>query len=209
LHICTPFGMLIWEIFERFDKDCAMKSTKIVCALTAALLVGVSLGWALEPNEPNIPAPQPVRLENGKTAPDFTLKDLSGKKVSLADFKDQVILLEFWAAWCPPCKEAMPNVQKLHDDLSGKGLKVLCVCTHSKLKELKGFLQDHPEYKMPVLFDPGQQNKAVGFEKYLIDGFPSFFVIGKDGKIIDSFKGFDEKNNPGTIRATLAKLGIE
>jgi peroxiredoxin len=77
------------------------------------------------------------------------------------------------------------------------------------MEDLKGFLKDHPEYKMPVLFDPGQQNKAVGFDKYLIDGFPSFFVIGKDGKIVDSFKGFDQQHNPKTLRDTLAKLGIQ
>jgi peroxiredoxin len=201
--------MLIMKICERIGKEFIMKAISAVCVITAVLLVFASACWSLEPNDPNAPAPEPVRPANGQTAPDFTLKDLAGKKVSLSDFKDQVILLEFWAAWCPPCKAAMPQIQKLYDDLSPKGLKVLCVCTHSKLKELKGFLQNHPEYKMPVLFDPGQQNEAVGFSKYLIDGFPSFFVIGKDGKIVEFFKGFDEQHSPKTLRETVARHGIQ
>jgi peroxiredoxin len=153
--------------------------------------------------------PAQIRLPNGSDAPDFTLETVDGNKVSLADLKGNVILLEFWAAWCPPCKAAMPHVQKLHDELAPKGLRIVCVCTESKMVDLKALLEQHPQYTMPILFDPAPKAEAVGYARYLIDGYPSFFVIDKSGKIVHSFKGFDEKNNPKTLRAIFAKLSIQ
>ena len=59
------------------------------------------------------------RFEKGVPAPDFTLPDLNGKMVSLADYKDQVVLLNIWATWCRPCVEEMPSMEKLHQELKG------------------------------------------------------------------------------------------
>src|SRR5574337_170942 len=65
--------------------------------------------------------------QSDSTAPDFTLQDMVGKSVKLSDYKGKVVLLEFWATWCPPCRASVPGLEKLHEAYKDKGLAVLAV----------------------------------------------------------------------------------
>jgi len=181
-----------------------MKKTMLIILLTVPLIV-MSISCDKESQSEN----QQIRLPSGAIAPNFTIKDLTGKNISLADYKGNVILLEFWAAWCPPCRQAIPHLQKLHEELEPKGLKIISVCTQSSREQIDGLLAKHPNYKVTILHNQADQQHAVGYAKYLIDGYPSFFVIGKDGKIVESFKGFDEQNNLEKLKETFVKLGVK
>src|SRR5271156_5222659 len=87
---------------------------------------------------------EPTDLK-GKTAPDFSLKTLDGKDVKLSDQKGSVVMVDFWATWCPPCRASLPHVQKVSADaaLAQKGLKVFAVNDKEDADTVKKFLTDN------------------------------------------------------------------
>ena len=93
-------------------------------------------------------------LAFAETAPNFSLRDINGKQVSLDDYKGQVVLLNFWATWCGPCKVEMPHLQAMYTDLSDKGFVVLAVSTDDarNASKVKPFIKKN-KYTFPVLFD--------------------------------------------------------
>jgi thiol-disulfide isomerase/thioredoxin len=114
----------------------------------------------------------------GKPAPDFSLKGMDGKSVSLADLKGSVIVLDFWATWCGPCRASLPSLNALHKELKPKGLQTFAV----NLEETKDIVQPVAAKlcpDIPVLFD---EDSKVG-QSYGVNGIPHTVVIGKDGKI--------------------------
>lgn len=153
-------------------------------------------------------APEPPLLAVGTPAPDFTLPTADGSKtVSLSSLKGQVVLIDFWASWCPPCKEALPHTQKLSDDYKDKGVTVLAVNTADKKADMDAFLKAHPEYTMTVLFDADPSQKVAN-GAYKVTGIPTFYVIDQEGKVAASYVGYDPSNDT-QIKAVLAKLGVK
>jgi len=112
----------------------------------------------------------------GDTALAFSLSDLHGKTQSLP--KGEVILLNFWATWCPPCRQEMPSMVKLSNKYAAKGLKVIAVSVDRDAKALKNFVL---EYKLPflVLHDV---DSAVA-ESYGVYRYPETFLIDREGHI--------------------------
>lgn len=123
--------------------------------------------------------------DTGKFAPVFELKDLEGKKVSLADFKGKVILLNFWATWCAPCKAEMPSLENLYRNLKGKGLVVIGVSVDNSEKTVHSFVKEKG-ITFPILLDKG---KEVSFDDYGVIGLPVTFLIDKKGVIVDKVFG--------------------
>lgn len=112
-----------------------------------------------------------------KTAPPFILKDLKGTPRSLSDYKDKVILIHFWASWCVPCKEEMPVLKKLWEELKGKGFVVLAIAEDSK-RAAKSFVNDF-EIGFPVLID--QYGKVM--RSYGVRMLPTSFIVNKKGEV--------------------------
>ena len=124
-----------------------------------------------------------AKLE-GKPAPQFSLKTLSGKAVSLEDLKGQVVVLDFWATWCPPCVKSLPELGKLHQDAGGKGVQVFAVNVQEDKQKIEGFLKSQ-EVSVPVLMD---QDGDVAM-KFNVTAIPQTVVIGKDGEVKKVFVG--------------------
>ena len=123
--------------------------------------------------------PAPARgPEVGKLAPDFQLEDLEGQSISLSDFRGKPVLINFWATWCPPCRDEMPYLQQIYEEWSGKGLVVLAIDIGESPSKVKEFLQSQ-ELSLPVLLD-AKENVA---REYNITGIPTTFFIDKDGTI--------------------------
>lgn len=128
-------------------------------------------------------------------APDFTLKDAQGRSLSLSSLKGKVILINFWATWCPPCKAEMPSMNKLYNELKGRGLEVIAVSTDSSLATVKDFLARN-RLDFPVLFD---ENKTVS-RQYHVFSMPTTFLINRNGMIVEKFFGEEEWTAPDIRR---------
>jgi peroxiredoxin/outer membrane lipoprotein-sorting protein len=145
---------------------------------------------------PEVPSPLV-----GKSAPPFTLKGVKGSTVSLASYKGRVVLLDFWATWCRPCRIEMPRVEALYKEFKAKGLVVFGVNVAEDPATVKGFLAQNP-YTMPILLDA----KREASQLYQADAIPTLVVIGKDGKISSYFQGVREES---VLREALAKAGMK
>lgn len=117
--------------------------------------------------------------------PPFTLPDLSGQSVSLADYKDRVIFLNFWATWCPPCREEMPSLQKLHEKLKGKNFIMLAVALDEEGKAVVKPFVEKGGYSFKVLLDPDGRVAS----RYQVWSIPTTFIINKEGKIVRRIVG--------------------
>jgi peroxiredoxin len=124
----------------------------------------------------------------GKTAPDFTLKDLKGKKVKLSSLKGKVIILDFWATWCPPCRMEIPSFIELQTQYKKKGLIVLGVALDD-LEKVKKFAKDNGINYPLVIGDEKVQRLYGG-----ISAIPTTFVIGKDLIIKKQYVGANGKD---------------
>jgi peroxiredoxin/outer membrane lipoprotein-sorting protein len=145
--------------------------------------------------------PETVSSLVGKPAPPFTLKGVKGSTVSLASYKGKVVLLDFWATWCRPCRIEMPRVEALYKEFKAKGLVVFGINVAEDLATVKGYLAQNP-YTMPILLDL----KRVASQLYQAEAIPTLVVIGKDGKISSYFTGVREEN---VLREALAKAGLK
>ena len=130
--------------------------------------VSTSLGATEEPAESDL---------LGKAAPDFQLTTLQGESVSLADLKGQVVVLDFWASWCPPCIESLPHLGKLHAE-KREGVKVFAVNLREDKAKVEAFMKSK-SVDVPVLLD----SDGRVAEKYNVVSIPQTVVIGKDGTV--------------------------
>ena len=137
---------------------------------------------------------------SGQKAEDFTLNDLAGKPVRLSSLRGKVVMLDFWATWCGPCRIEMPNVQKLHDQFRKKGLVVLGVNYGERPEAVRPFLKQ-TGYSFRILMDREQK---VGM-RYQVSGIPTLFIIDKGGTIRSHFIGVRDLD---VLRDALADAGM-
>lgn len=128
---------------------------------------------------PDVPAPvRAVKAEVGYSAPDFELTDLDGKRVRLSDFRGKPVVLNFWATWCPPCRQELPIFQDLHQR-RGDAFVLLAVSEGESQQDVLAFVHEYG-YTFRVLLDP---QLSVG-RAYDARGIPKTFVIDPDGVIV-------------------------
>jgi len=137
----------------------------------------------------------------GQAAIDFTLPDLNGQSHHLRDHRGQVVLLDFWATWCGPCRIQMPNVEKLHHEFKDKGLVVYAINQGEGSEKARQYLEKN-NYTTTTLLD---QKIEVG-KQYKVTGIPTLVVIDREGKIAAHFVGVRPE---ATLREALKKAGIQ
>ena len=118
---------------------------------------------------------------------DFTLEALSGGKVSLSSFKGKVVLLSFWATWCGPCKQEMPEMQALYQKLKGRGFEVVAVDMMEDKATVTKFVKTSG-YTFPVLLD---STGEVGGGPYAARAIPTNYIVDKGGKLVARKIGID------------------
>jgi peroxiredoxin len=109
---------------------------------------------------------------------DFTLSDLEGKTWHLQDLKGKVVLVNFWATWCPPCRKEMPDLQALYDKYKDQGLVVLSISDEDAAKVTPFIAERKISY--PVLLDPARKVN----EEFVVEGIPKSFVYDREGKLV-------------------------
>jgi peroxiredoxin len=158
----------------------------LLLLLLTALLPGCS-------ESPVTPAGGPPAV--GQVAPDFTLRDLAGNPVSLAGLRGKVVIVNFWATWCPPCRAEMPSMEQLHRELAAEGLVLLAINIEKDGRQtVPRFLASSP-HSFPILFDEKEEVQ----KRYGVYKFPESFVIRKDGVIDDKVIGAIDWAHPRSI----------
>jgi peroxiredoxin len=110
-------------------------------------------------------------------APNFTLQSRDGKTVSLADLKGQVVMINFWATWCGPCRQEMPHLEALYERYNSLGFTLLGVNVEDNPNGAKKWLEENGPVTFPVLFDP----KSEVSQLYKVVAMPSTVLVGRDG----------------------------
>ncbi|MDR0485573.1 MAG: TlpA family protein disulfide reductase [Elusimicrobiota bacterium] len=133
-------------------------------------------------------------------APEFSLQDLDGKTVKLSDFKGKTVFIDFWAIWCPPCRESIPAVAELHKKTSNNpAIVVISINLGDKKSKILDFMKSR-RLNYPILLD----EKSAVARDYQISAIPSFIIIGKDGNLLKRYTGFFQ----GISREWEKTLGI-
>ena len=109
---------------------------------------------------------------------DFTLTDLQGKPWHLQELRGKVVLVNFWATWCPPCRKEMPDLQALYDKYKDQGFLVLSISDEESAKVTPFIAEKKISY--PVLLDPGRKVN----EAFIVEGIPKSFVFDREGKLV-------------------------
>jgi peroxiredoxin len=120
-------------------------------------------------------------------APDFSWSDGNGNTIHLTDLKGKVVLLDFWATWCGPCKMTIPHIEAIYEKYKDKNVVVLGVNLDTgDLEKVKSFI-DQYGMKYLVITDP----KSAVAGKYMVNSIPTFFIIDKEGNIAKTIIGYD------------------
>lgn len=138
---------------------------------------------------------QAVGSEIGRIAPVFELRDLEGERVSLSNSRGKVILLNFWATWCEPCRAEMPSIENLYRKFKDKGLVIIGVSVDNSEKAVRSFIRERG-ITFPILLD---KEKEVSFGDYGIIGLPVTFLIDRKGIIVDKVFGERQWDSEDTI----------
>jgi len=141
-----------------------------------------------------------ISKSDGRMADDFTLETISGKQVSLSDYRGKIVFLNFWATWCPPCQSEMPSMEKLYQKFKDKDFIMLAVDLKENSQTVSKFMRDN-KFSFPALIDKGE----VGV-KYGIASIPTTFFIDKNGKMIGSALGGRDWSNEETFKLIEALL---
>lgn len=162
------------------------------------LVIGIVLmvGAVYFSSTSSIQSPAPVQsVVAGDVAPDFMLEDVAGNKVSLSSLRGKIVLVNFWATWCPPCREEMPSMEKLNAVMAGEDFVMLAINAEADGRTVvPEFLAKTP-YTFPILYD----DKGVVQKLYGVYKFPESFIIGKDGVVAEKIIGPLDWASPKTI----------
>ncbi|MCC6632487.1 MAG: TlpA family protein disulfide reductase [Gammaproteobacteria bacterium] len=120
----------------------------------------------------------------GEAAPDFTRNDLASRQLTLSEHRGKLVLLNFWATWCPPCREEMPLFSRWQRELKGKGLQVIGVSMDDDATSVKDFIAKYP-VSYPVVM--GDVKLAQSFGGVL--GLPLSYLIDAQGRVVARYQG--------------------
>jgi peroxiredoxin len=144
--------------------------------------------------EDSAPAGQPL-------AADFTLRDLDGKLHKLSDYRGKVVFLNFWATWCPPCREEIPSMERLNEVLGSKDFVMLAINTDENIKDLESFVKEHP-HNFTVLSDADGKIQQL----YKVIKFPETFVIDRQGRIVEHIVGARDWSSTSALKFFNAQI---
>jgi cytochrome c biogenesis protein CcmG/thiol:disulfide interchange protein DsbE len=162
---------------------------KIVPGIALLVVLSISIAGCEKPQEQSGTQGQspfnklPV-AEVGKPAPDFILQDTSGKTWKLSDLKGQVVFINFWATWCPPCREEMPSMQELYGAMPMERFKMLTILSNDDPELAKTFVAKFG-YTFPVLIDPFSETGQA----YGLTGVPETYIVDKQGVLRQKYIG--------------------
>ncbi len=166
-------------------------------------LIGLLLVFMLQKR----PGSDMVSIEEGKSAPDFMVKGLQGNDVRLSDYRGRLVFLNFWATWCPPCREEMPSIEDLYRSMQGRPFQILAVSIDDDPSQVVGFRQ-FAGYTFPMFMDKEQKAATI----YRTTGVPETYLIGPDGTLLYKIIGPRDWTDPKITKVfdqILSKINTE
>jgi peroxiredoxin len=151
-------------------RDRAPRAVRLTSAVALALVLTVLAGAGCRRSD----------ILVGGAAPEFSLSDLSGNAVRLANLRGRVVFLNIWATWCEPCREELPSMQSLYERLHGPDFEMLAVnADQGDRSVVDRFVREHG-LTLPVLLDP----ELSVADLYRVTGYPETFIIDRNGRIV-------------------------
>lgn len=171
-----------------------MSSSRFATAMALALGLSVAA----------LPAASTAgNIADGANAPAFQLASMNGKPLSLGELKGQVVLINFWASWCGPCRQEMPILEQLYHSYQAAGFTLVGVNVEPNANDAQKFLKGTP-VSFPILFDPDSKVSKL----YEVTGMPSTVILDRNGKVRYVHHGYkpgDESEYLDQIRALTAE----
>ena len=180
----------------------------ILLALLVAVIAVIALlpsgdGAAAPDRNPDSEIEAATLVKAGDQAPDFTVEMFDGSRVTLADLRGKVVLLNFWATWCPPCREELTHVQtELIDRFAGRPFVFLPV-SRGESRETVAAFREKTGYEFPMGLDSTQSV----YKRYAANYIPRNFLIDADGRVVSATVGFEKSEFEELIRSVEAALG--
>lgn len=126
-----------------------------------------------------------VGIEKGNKIPDVEIVNLMGGKQNLSQYKGKVVLLNFWATWCPPCRQEMPSMEEIYKNKDMKNFEIIAISVdREKTDKVSDFIIEN-KYSFPVFHDV--TGKIA--QRFLINSIPQTYIINEDGIIVDKITG--------------------
>ena len=136
-------------------------------------------------------------------APPLALEDVDGRVHLLSDLRGRVIVVNFWATWCPPCIAEMPAIQRMYDALAGQGVRVLAVNAGEHVEDIRSFVRNfEPALTFPLLRD----SKGDTFARWRVLGLPHTFVVDPSGNLAYTAEGARQMDSPHILNRLRALL---
>ena len=130
-----------------------------------------------------------LKLDENK-APDFALKSSDGKTIKLSDYKGKVVIIDFWATWCPPCRKGIPDLISIQNDYKNDVVIIgISLDSEKTLKDVPGFIKSYG-INYPIVYGDDKVVAAYGG----IEGIPTAFVVDKKGNVVDKHVGLVSKD---------------
>lgn len=179
-----------------------MRNRLASMAFAVLCLPGVPVASAIAADLP--PLSHSLTRQAPKPAPALRLKDLDGQPYDLAQLKGKVVLINFWATWCPPCRREMPSMERLSQKLKGEAFSVLAVDVGENADTIETFTgQLDTTLTFPILLD----TRSRTMQAWKVAGLPTTFLVDKRGRIVASAIGGREFDHPEMIRTIRELLG--
>ncbi|MDP1864664.1 MAG: TlpA disulfide reductase family protein [Thiobacillus sp.] len=138
-----------------------------------------------------------------KPAPALKLNDMRGAAHDLSQLKGRVVLINFWATWCPPCRREMPSMERLTQQLKGEAFSVLAVNVGESVNDIELFTsQLDADLSFPILLDRSSQS----MQSWKISGLPTTYLVDKKGRVVAGAIGGREFDHPDMVRSIRALL---
>lgn len=144
----------------------------------------------------DVTIPQPV--------PKFHFLDMAGRRLTLADFKGEGLVVNFWATWCPPCRAELPSLVALNKRIEKDGIRVLPISVDSEgVNAVRPYYKNHDITGVPILLDPS----SSALDAFEVSGIPFTVIIDRKGEMIASLQGAGDWNSEAVVKRLVKLIG--